>query len=159
MSKKAERLPWYRAKGYDGTLTEGDKRQLDAFRMQDKHHATDRFDLPEDVQGYINKLEFDLIDLKRQNSLNASSLTTVAAIAFSYYSYLGNGWANEYVIYTLSVVLIIFAWWKHRKKDKILVEELVPSGSYDPTNEAIMREWEVDYIVNKHKTESTDTLE
>jgi hypothetical protein len=35
----SERLPWYRAPDYSGNLTEAEKRQLDAFRMQARHPA------------------------------------------------------------------------------------------------------------------------
>ena len=32
--RKSEWLPWYRAPDYKGDLTEAQKRELDAFRMQ-----------------------------------------------------------------------------------------------------------------------------
>ena len=35
--RKAEWLPWYQARSYKGDLTEAEKRELDAFRMQPKH--------------------------------------------------------------------------------------------------------------------------
>jgi hypothetical protein len=35
--KQPEHLPWYRARNYKGNLTEAEKRQLDFFRMQEKH--------------------------------------------------------------------------------------------------------------------------
>jgi exonuclease I len=49
--KAEEWLPWYRARNYKGDLTEAEKRQFDAFRMQPKHPAD--HDLPEEVRNYI----------------------------------------------------------------------------------------------------------
>jgi hypothetical protein len=40
--RRVEWLPWYRARGYNGNLTEAEKRQLDAFRAQEKHPAASK---------------------------------------------------------------------------------------------------------------------
>ena len=56
--RKREWLPWYRARNYEGDLTEAEKRQLDAFRMQPSHPAAKFDDLPErgfDVSLSSNK--------------------------------------------------------------------------------------------------------
>ncbi|MCZ4272296.1 hypothetical protein [Maritalea porphyrae] len=151
MPKEIEKLPWYRSKKYKGNLTENQKRQLDGFRMQEKHPATDPDSLPGDVQSYINSLEFDLIELKRDSSFYGAIAATVFAIALAYYYYLGNGYFHTFVGYAFSIGLIVFAWWQHHKKNKALLEELTPSDSYDPTAEAIKREWEITYSVNTPK--------
>jgi hypothetical protein len=62
--KPKEWLPWYRAHDYEGNLTEAEKRQLDAFRVQPKHPAAELDDLPEEVQNYINTIECELHDEK-----------------------------------------------------------------------------------------------
>jgi hypothetical protein len=36
---KTEWVPWYRAHDYKGDMTETEKRELDAFRMEPKHPA------------------------------------------------------------------------------------------------------------------------
>src|SRR5262245_48784989 len=60
-----EHLPWYRERNYTGNLTEVEKRQLDAFRMQEKHPAADYDDLPEEVKRYIGSLEMEVYDNKQ----------------------------------------------------------------------------------------------
>jgi hypothetical protein len=64
--KQREHLPWYRARNYKGNLTEIEKRQLDSFRMQEKHPAGDYDSLPEEVQRYISSLEIEVYDNKQQ---------------------------------------------------------------------------------------------
>jgi hypothetical protein len=59
----SKRLPWYRAPNYSGNLTEAEKRQLDALRMQAPHPAARYEDLPEEVQSYISGLAIEAYDL------------------------------------------------------------------------------------------------
>ena len=90
--RKAEWLPWYRARNYKGNLTEEQKRQLDAFRMQPKHPAAQEDDLPEEVQNYINRIECELYDHKQQGLVGKAMALSVlgAAILFlDYKGYLG----------------------------------------------------------------------
>ena len=71
--RKAEWLPWYRARNYKGDLTEAEKRQFDAFRMQPKHPAAQEDDLPEEVQSYIGRIEMELYDKKQEGARGPSS--------------------------------------------------------------------------------------
>jgi hypothetical protein len=80
--KPTERLPWYRVPNYDGDLKESEKRQLDAFRMQEKHPADTYESLPEEVQNYIIALEMDVYDNKQQ-SLAGGCLLVSGFGAFS----------------------------------------------------------------------------
>jgi hypothetical protein len=64
--KQPEHLPWYRARNYKGNLTETEKRQLDAFRMQEKHPSADYESLPQEVQNYIGALEMENYDKKQE---------------------------------------------------------------------------------------------
>jgi len=50
---QGETLPWYRQRGYDGDLTEAEKRELDGLRALPEHPATQREDLPDEVQSYL----------------------------------------------------------------------------------------------------------
>jgi hypothetical protein len=52
------------AQNYKGNLTENEKRQLDFFRMQEKHPVADYDSLPEEVQRYINRITMEHYDLK-----------------------------------------------------------------------------------------------
>ena len=72
--RKAESLPWYRARNYKGNLTEAEKRQLDAFRMQPKHPAANYHNLPDEVQRYIIRIEMELYD-KKQDGTAGRALT------------------------------------------------------------------------------------
>ncbi len=49
--QRTEFLPWYRVPGFKGKVSEAEKRQLDAFRMQERHPAASYQDLPEEVQS------------------------------------------------------------------------------------------------------------
>src|SRR4051794_24465203 len=65
--KQEDQIPWYRQPGYKGNLTEDEKRELDSLRWLaqqpgGKHPAAEYSDLPEEVQSYISKLEFELRD-------------------------------------------------------------------------------------------------
>jgi len=62
--RKGEWLPWYRARNYQGTLTETEKRQLDAFRAQPMHPAARLESLPKEVQDHISGIEMELFDKK-----------------------------------------------------------------------------------------------
>ena len=61
---KEEWVPWYRERNYKGTLTEVEKREFDAFRSNPKHPAASFDELPQEVQNYIDELEFELYDRK-----------------------------------------------------------------------------------------------
>jgi hypothetical protein len=69
----SERLPWYRAPDYSGNLTEAEKRELHAFRMQARHPAYQYGDLPEHVESYIARLEIEAYDLSRSEPPRAPS--------------------------------------------------------------------------------------
>lgn len=60
-----EQLPWYRANGYDGNMSEHEKRVLDSFRLQRTHPAASYDSLPAEVQSYISNLELTIYDNKQ----------------------------------------------------------------------------------------------
>jgi hypothetical protein len=68
--KRKEPLPWYRARNYNGNLTEAEKRELDSFRHREseggEHPSASYGDLPEEVQSYLSKIEIEYYDLIQQ---------------------------------------------------------------------------------------------
>jgi exonuclease I len=81
--RKAEWLPWYRARNYKGDLTEAEKRQLDAFRMQPKHPAAQEDDLPEEVQSYIGRIEMELYDKKQEGAVGQAMFLTSRLLRYA----------------------------------------------------------------------------
>jgi hypothetical protein len=82
MARRNEWLPWYRRKGYKGNLTEEEKRILDSFRMKEPHPAARYWQLPEEVQSYISRLQIELYDKKQDGAAGkALVLTGVAALS------------------------------------------------------------------------------
>src|SRR5215213_9302385 len=79
--RKAEWLPWYRAPNYDGDLTEAEKRELDAFRMQPKHPAARIYELPGEVQSYISKIEIELYDQKQERAAGRALVLSASGAA------------------------------------------------------------------------------
>ena len=78
---KTEELPWYRSPGYNGKMSEAEKRQLDAFRMQEQHPAARQEDLPEEVRSYIGRIEMKLYDLKQETAASRALVASVAGAA------------------------------------------------------------------------------
>ena len=79
MWKRKKEWPWYRARNYRGNLTEAEKRQLDAFRMQQKHPAANLDDLPDEVRRYLSNTEFKLYDKKQDEATGRAVLYSVIA--------------------------------------------------------------------------------
>jgi hypothetical protein len=75
---KSEWVPWYRARNYKGNLTEAEKRQFDAFRMQPRHPAATYDDLPEEVQNYIGRIEIELYDKKQEGAAGTAFVFRIA---------------------------------------------------------------------------------
>jgi hypothetical protein len=63
-------------------MSEAEKRTLDSFRMKDKHPAATKDHLPEEVKSYINRLEFELYDLK-QDKLVGQTLAASPELHYS----------------------------------------------------------------------------
>jgi hypothetical protein len=147
--RKTERLPWYRARGYNGDLRENEKRELDAFRMKEKHPAASYDRLPGEVQNYINKLQMELYDTK-QTSLARVVLVVSGIGAF----FLGRciiGYAESSLFdYIWAVCLLILPGMYYRIKwTKNADEYLAPGERLSfAINEALRTEWEQEYIVH-----------
>lgn len=151
--KNAERLPWYRAPGYKGNLTEAEKRQLDAFRMKEPHPAADFSDLPEEVQSYISRIEMAHYDLKQEGAAAKSLALTVVGAVVLYVSYYGVPPATSIWPYVAGALLVIIPWFYYKVEWNRNAEEFLPTDGPSPTDEQIKYEWELAYIVHQKMRE------
>jgi hypothetical protein len=145
-----ERLPWYRASDYKGNLTEDQKRQLDAFRMQPKHPAASYDDLPEEVQNYINGIELELYDHKQGGAASRAFFWSAIGAALLFANY--KGWFGAPTIWSwlTSGIALAAPWLWYRYEWNKNAEELFPKDdSGNPisrTDEEIRKEWELNYL-------------
>ena len=150
--KQAEQLPWYRRRNYKGSLTEAEKRQLDFFRMQEKHPAADYDRLPEEVKSYIGGLEMEVYDKKQE----ALVLPTLVGSGFGAYFLIRCifGYDEGSLLrYAVSIAFLVLPWIWYQLTFNKNAEAFLPEHGASPTYEAILREWELDYISNKRMSE------
>ena len=149
--KKQEWVPWYRRKDYKGDLTEVEKRELDAFRMQEKHPANHYQDLPDEVQSYINALELQVYDFKQEKAVAKPIFASFLGAMGIFLTYKGLGSLGNFG-YWLGVLLLTVPWflyireWRKNADDEDL---------HDP-DECFRFEWEMDYLHRRRK-KPTDT--
>jgi len=150
--EKPEWLPWYRAQNYKGNLTEAEKRQLDVFRAQPKHSAMRTEDLPEEVQNYINQIELKLYDHRQQYAFGQAFFYRLIGAALLALHYTGCLTATPW-IYAFDVLLLVSPWFFYRYRWKKNAEEFLPSEKDvpNPTDEAIRKEWELNYLTAIHQ--------
>jgi hypothetical protein len=151
--QQQEWLPWYRRNGYSGNLTEAEKRQLDAFRSQSKHPAALSDELPDEVQSYINRIELELYDAKQSEAAVYTLAVSVFAIALMALNYLERFPSSD-SYYVAGVALIAFSWFWYGRVWARNAEDFLPEdeSSPDRTDEAIRREWELEYIIASKRT-------
>jgi hypothetical protein len=150
--RKAEWMPWYRARNYKGDLTEAEKRELDALRMQPRHPAAQADSLPEEAQNYLNKIELELYDKKQNGAAGRALLSSALGALLLYLNYRGCFGAATMWSSAFAALLVVVPWLYYRYEWKRNAEELLPSDdSYSVTDEGIRREWELDYIVRKRQ--------
>lgn len=150
--EKAEWLPWYRAQNYKGNMTEAEKRQLDAFRAQPEHPAMRTEDLPEEVQDYIKKIELELYDYKQQYAVGQAFFYSLIGAALLALHYTGCLTATPWK-YALDVLILVSPWFFYRYRWKKNAAEFLPSKNdfSNPTDEAIRKEWEINYLTAMHQ--------
>jgi LPXTG-motif cell wall-anchored protein len=146
--RKKEWLPWYRARDYKGDLTEAEKRQLDAFRTQPTHPAARLDQLPEEVRDYIREIDLELYERKEQEVglMILLGLSGAVLLVLNYFGVLAATSVNW--SYVGGALLLAAAWffYKRRRHKNKTAEE--PDGiAIRPTDEAILRAWELNYIV------------
>ena len=154
---KEEWVPWSRARNYKGNLTEVEKREFDAFRSKPKHPAASFDELPQEVQDYINELEFELYD-RKQDALQYGTLFVSAiglAVILDYFLNILTIDTNK-IYLILGGIYLIAPWFIYREKWKKNTEEFLPSADDAPlrSDEGIRRAWEIWYNIDqKHKSE------
>jgi hypothetical protein len=137
----SERLPWYRARGYSGNLTEAEKRELDGFRMQADHPAY-QYELPEHVELCITGLQVEAYDLKQERAAVRAFTTTLVGAAVLYIAHFGAGPSNSIWSYLIGIGLMILPWvvyrseWRKNADANLFVSE------------AILMEWELEHVAN-----------
>jgi hypothetical protein len=148
--RKAEWLPWYRARNYKGDMTEAEKRQLDAFRMQPTHPAVQWDDLPEEVQKYVSRIEVELYDHKQQQAAGRSLFFCAVGVLLLFLNYKGCLGDPTIWSYVGAVLLLVLPWFVYRYEWNKNAEEFLPSDApYGVTEERIREEWELNYIVSR----------
>jgi hypothetical protein len=143
--QNTEALPWYRDPNYKGTLTEVEKRKLDALRSEPRHPSTRYEDLPEEVQRYIAGLELQIYDLKQEKAVSKPILCSLAAIALVYLHYRPLS-LSTFLAWMIGSMLVLIPWLVYRREWNKNAKEFMPDTPAAATDEAIRREWEVDYV-------------
>ncbi|NEJ83381.1 hypothetical protein GR268_43720 [Rhizobium leguminosarum] len=145
---KSEWLPWYRAPGYKGNLTEAQKRQLDSFRTQDRHPAASYSDLPDEVQSYISRLELENYDFKQGKAAGATLVGSAFGALMLGASYFGVNIppANSIWSYVIAILFLIVPWFHYSWQWKRNADEFQPRGGPRPVDEHIKQEWELAYL-------------
>ncbi|MBG0797162.1 hypothetical protein IYX23_05605 [Methylocystis sp. L43] len=151
-NSQQEWLPWYRARGFKGSVSEAEKRHLDAYRSQPKHPAATYADLPEEAQSYISGMIVELLDKKREALFGWSLFWTTLAGALLLADYHRCRAATIWE-YMFLAGIIVMAWVRYWFEDRKIVEEFFPSGISAPTcaDEALRREWELQYLVENRR--------
>jgi len=166
MAEESEWVPWYRRKGYDGDLTEEEKRYLDSFRLEQKHPAAAVGDLPEEVQAYLSELTLAVYDAKQEGvATKALVLTGIGALVI-FLAYRELGWLSPLVGYVIGGATIAFAWvnyrleWK-KNADGLWIKQKGKGIPFSQTEEKFQEYWELDEIARyrkRHEAEIDDDL-
>ena len=148
--KKQEWVPWYRRKDYKGDLTEAEKRELDAFRMQEKHPANHYQDLPNEVQERIIALEVKANEFELHTIATRCLFVSIAGAIITFLAYKGHGDTGNFG-YLIGILLLTVPWifvirgWRKNANEYCL----------DP-DEGFRTEWELNYIA-EHRKKPLDT--
>lgn len=150
-------LPWYRRPDYKGSMTEANKRKLDAIRDQEVHPATKWDDVPEDVQSYISRLEVEIYDYKQGQAFAGPAVTSVVGVCLVALMYFGFEPTSEPWRYLLGLALIVVPWFFYKRTWKANAEEFLPSGDRPASRaeEQIRQEWELDYLSRLRRSDDS----
>ncbi|MBT4041923.1 MAG: hypothetical protein HOB08_24580 [Rhodospirillaceae bacterium] len=148
--KNQEWVPWYRRKDYKGNLTEAEKRELDAFRLQDNHPATRFEDLPGEVQGYIIALELQVYDFKQEKALDRPIFASIAGAIIIFLTYKGLIFAGSFY-YFFGTLLLTLPWYFYSREWKKNADafRFAPEDPPNLYDEGIQTEWELTYITER----------
>jgi hypothetical protein len=154
-TKKPEGLPWYRQPSYIGKMSEAEKRILDSLRMKPAHPAATSNDLPEEVVSYINRIECDVYNLRREKLTNRTIVVSLVGAAWINICYFGLPPSTAWT-YIIGAAVLVVPWFVCAYEWNKNAEEHAPSdhepGALSATDEGIRREWELNYIVT-HRQE------
>jgi hypothetical protein len=119
---------------------------LDAFRLEEDHPSASYETLPEEVQNYINSLEIQIYDAKQ-----SGLFWGCAFVSFMGGISIQRWWQypDSYGPFTLIVGVIVFtgAWiiWYYQQKKN--ARDFLPDDDPSrPTDEAIRKHWELNYL-------------
>jgi hypothetical protein len=151
-------MSWYRDPSYKGKLTEAEKQELDRVRALPRHPAAKYEDLPDEVQSYIAGLSLERYDLKQERAVALPLLCTLFALVLIGRHHFSPPPLSTAMTWTLGLALLVVPWFIYRYQwAKISREEFPGEGDAAPTtDELLRREWEVSYIVDWRKNESTN---
>lgn len=96
---------------------EAEKRQRDAFRMQDRHPAASYHDLPEEVRSYIYRIEIENYDFKQERAVGGPMFASVLGAAILGVNYLGVDIQPIGLIwpYASGLLMLIAPWFLHSR--------------------------------------------
>ncbi|WP_312609106.1 hypothetical protein [Agrobacterium pusense] len=157
--RKTEFLPWYRVPGFKGKVSEAQKRQLDAFRMQERHPAASCQDLPEEVRSYISQIEIENYDFKQEKGASGPMLAGLIGVAILGVSYFGVDIQPTASIwpYAFGLLLLIVPWFIYGREWQRNADEFLLSGGPNMTDENIKKEWELDYLTRLETDDGSKT--
>jgi len=113
--ERKEPLPWYRARGYKGDLTEVEKRELDSFRHRETeggaHPSASYGDLPEEVQSYLSRIEIERYDLIQEMLIGRCFLLSGIGLflLLNHFDWIAPKYDSTEML--LSAVLLLLAPW------------------------------------------------
>ena len=143
----SDQMPWYRQPGYDGDLSETQKRLLDQVRARSRHPAARAEDLPAEALSYIKALEFNLYQAKQQQLIGRTLLVSLFGAAVLYLTYYGYRLGTSNWDYVVGFAVLILPWFLYLRENRKQDREFLPeSGAPLSTDERIKREWELSYI-------------
>jgi hypothetical protein len=131
-------------------MSENHKRLLDQIRMRGDHPAATYADLPEEAQGYVNRLELEIYDSKQQRLAQSSLFLCAVGIYLLYQWYKSDD--MSYLVFGL--ILSIAPWIYYRFRWKQNADEFIPKAN--PTrsaDEAMQEEWDINYLSGVRQTE------
>jgi hypothetical protein len=131
-------------------MTEAQKRELDAFRMQPKHPAARYEDLPDEVQAHIARLEVENYDRKQELAAAPAFACSAIGVALVCLHNFGAPSLSTLWTWVAALGLVIVPWFVYRREWRKNADEFMPDylsqGRDSPANEALKREWEVSHV-------------
>ncbi|MEM9223465.1 MAG: hypothetical protein AAGB11_13820 [Pseudomonadota bacterium] len=159
MQKKADWVPWYRRKKYDGDLTEEEKRYLDSIRYSGLHPTQSYLDLSAETQTYIDLMEIELYDEIQAAAARKMMVFAIFGLMIFASAFLTISFDLRFSFDDLSYLncvgglgLVLLAWFNYRREwkvnaDQMRVEQEGKGVPTTRTDEAIQKQWELSEIV------------